>query len=409
MRKRISIAFVLLAWLAGSAFTLLGQTASSPAAQASGNTPPQQKSLQKPITKPAQGQDTAEDSVEQVPITTLEFKPGGTVPGVKGSPAYTNPVLCSADGIPYVSFLDIGNLGMQTVTSLDPKGGHVFSAQAAQGLYDINNIQAYFVAQSFVGLLVNATKDSTKSSQTINLGKGIPPRAVYTGEHHDFLVEFSLDGNFKTAVELPDSFHFWRITALPDDSILVLGYDRINARPHLVILDSGGEIKRTLQIPAQMDEDPVLAQGQAQEDMVKQSLAESSLSWWLFASARQKTLMYQAHKNVPILEVGAGGVVREVTIEHPKGYAIETILPSNDRWLIRYRKEGLADSGEIDLSPKARNYVLYEVDAADGSLKRRIEIADGQFYSATCEKDGAVTAFTIDQDKINLLSADLGR
>jgi hypothetical protein len=113
--------------------------------------------------------------------------------------------------------------------------------------------------------------------------------------------------------------------------------------------------------------------------------------------------------NAAILEVGAGGAVREVTIDHPKGYGMDGVLPSNDRWLIRFRKEGLSETGEINSDPKTKNFVLYEVGPLDGSLRRRIDMADGMLYSSSCEKDGTVTAFAIDQGKVNLLYADLGK
>jgi hypothetical protein len=157
-----------------------------------------------------------------------------------------------------------------------------------------------------------------------------------------------------------------------------------------------------------MDENPVFSEG-ATSDSEKQFKAESAMRSWKFAWARQKVLLFQAHSSAPILEVGAGGAVREVTIEHPKGYGIDGVLPSNDRWLVSFRKDGLSNAGAIDTDPKTKNFVMYEVDPLDGSLRRRIEMADGMFYSSSCEKDGTITAFTIEQEKVNLYSADLGR
>jgi hypothetical protein len=409
--KRISFnALVLLVCLAGFDFRTPAQT-TAPAPQAAGTSQPVATSQtgQPPQKVTAKSVDTppADDLEEQIPVVKLEFRPAGVVPGVSGTEAFDTTIVCSADGVPYVTFTDAKIFGDHSVTSLDPKGGHVFSTQQVQGLYGIQTITWVMVNNSVVGLLVNATKDPS-NPRNINIGKHFPPLAIYPGKHQDFLAEFDLSGNFTKIVELPADLHIWRVAALPDDSLLALGYDRVNARPHLMLLDSGGERKRDIQIPAMMDGNPAFAEGTS-PDINKKMNAEDIMNSWQFAWARQKILLFQLHSSAPILEVGAGGAVREVTIEQPKGYEIDGMLPSNDRWLIRFRKDRLSDTETIDSDPKTRNYVIYEIDSADGSLKRRIEIADEMLYSSSCEKDGTITAFTVEQGKVNLFSADLGR
>jgi hypothetical protein len=411
--KRIPFnAFVVLVCLAGSDLGIFAQT-STPTPQAPSASQPSETSQtgpsqQKAAAKPAKDAPPTDDPEEQIPVVRLDFKPAGVVPGVSGTFAHVNPVVCSADGVPYVSFVDAKSVGIQSVTSLDPKGGHVFSTQQIQGLYDISSILGVFVSDSMVGLRIGATKDPTKSPQTTDTEQGMPPRDVYSGKHHAFLAEFDLSGNFTKVVELPEEPLIWRLAALPDDSLLALGYDRINARPHLMVLDSDGDRKRDLQIPAMMDENSVFSEASS-GDWKKQNLALGALNSWQFTWARQKVLLFQAHSSAPILEVGAGGAMREITIEHPKGYGIDGVLPSNDRWLVRFRKDGLSETRGISTDPKIKDFVLYEVDPVDGSLLRQIEIPDGMFFSSSCEKDGTVTAFTIDQGNVNLLSADLGR
>ena len=412
--KRIPFnALVVLVCLAGCDLRLFAQT-STPTPQAPSASQPSETSQigpsqQKAAAKPADAAPAADDPEEQIPVVRLEFKPAGVVPGVNGTSAFANPVVCSADGVPYVSFVDTKSIGLHSVTSLDAKGGHIFSAQQIQGLYGIQTIAGVMVSDSMMGMLVNATKDSS-NPRTVNIGKDLPPLVLYPGKQQGFLAEFDLSGNFTRVVELelPEGWHIWRLAALPDDSLLALGYDRINAQPHLVILGSGGERKRDLQIPAEMQDNPLLSEGTS-PDPNKQVQAANTMNSWQFAVARHKVLLFQLKSNAPILEVGAGGAVREVAIEHPKGYGIDGVLPSNDRWLIRFRKDGLSETGEINSDPKTKNFVLYEIDPVDGSLRRQIEMANGMFFSTACEKDGTVTAFTTDQGKVNLLSADLGR
>jgi hypothetical protein len=400
--KRISFnALAALVFLAGSDPRFFGQTSASDPQVAS-------QSQQKTATKSVDASDLPNHPEDEIPVIRLEFNPAGVVPGVSGTSAFVNPIVCSADGIPYVSFIDSKNYGVDSVISLDPKGGHIFSTRQIQGLYDISSILGIFVTDSMVGLRIGATKDPTKSPQTTDMGQGTPPRDVYPGKHQAFLAEFDLSGNFTKVVELPKELHILRLAALPDSSLLAVGYDLINARPHLMLLSSSGERKQDLRIPDMMDEYPVFSEA-ASSDSEKRFKAETAMRSWKFAWARQKVLLFQAHSSAPILEVGAGGAVREVTIEQPKGYGIDGMLPSNDRWLISFRKNGLTNAGAINTDPKTKNFVMYEVDPLDGSLKRRIEMADGMFYGSSCEKDGMITAFTVEEDKVNLYSADLGR
>ena len=294
--------------------------------------------------------------------------------------AFASPIICSPSGIPFVTFIEPSDFGPQRIVSLDPKGGHAFSVKAVPGLYDINFIRGYFVSDSVVGILVTATKDDKVAPNTISLGPSLPARHVYTGEHHDYLVEFDNSGNYKATLDLPGQYEFQRVAVLQDDKLLALGFEPANLVPMLLLLDSSGQLVRTLQIPEEMANSPEIVAGQT-SDVVKQAASRSSLSWWIFAPTRNRVLLYQAHTKSPVLEVGAGGAVREVPLQSPKGYVLDGVISANDRWVMRFRRESLSDSGAIDSRPETNNYVIYEVDPSDGSLRRKIDVGDGFFYS----------------------------
>ena len=354
------------------------------------------------------GAGTEDDPAADVPVVKLEFKPHDPISGAQGSSAFLTPIVCSPDEVPFVSFIDPKSFGPQTIESLDPKGGHEFSTKAISDLYGIDFFRSYFVSDTMVGVLVHATTDNKKAANTIPMGPGLQPRAVYTGEHHDYLVEFDSNGAYKKAVELPGRYQFRSLAALPDDNLLALGFDRANSVPQLLVLGSDGQVSRTLQIPSKMQDSPALVEGQA-EGTVERAKAESSLSSWIFASVRHKVLLYQVNASVPVLEVGAGGAVREVHVQFPKGYSLDGVIPADDRWLMRFRRQNLPVAGTIDASPDAGNYVLYEVNPSDGSLRRRVEMATGTFYSVACEQDGVLKAFSVEDGKIRLETAELPR
>jgi hypothetical protein len=350
-----------------------------------------------------------EDSLSRAPVIKLDFKTQPAIRGVNASPVFVNPVLCASDGIPFVDFPQLPDFMEHTIYALDPKGARAFSLDSVSGLYDAR-YQSFLVADSWVGILVNATKDDKHSVESYYALPGISTKKTprYTGEHHEYLVEFGRDGNLKSVLDLPVAYHFHRVAALSNGELLALAYDRTNAVARLLLLDSNGQVVRALVVPSEMQDSPGLVQGQS-GPAINRARAETSLSWWLMAPVRQSLLLYQAHSASPVLEVGVGGATREVPLEAPKGYVLDGVVPANDRWIMRYRRQGLSDSGQIDARPEAGNYVLYEVNPSDGSLKTELDTGTGPLFNIACEQDGVITAFSMNGDKIARMTADIPR
>ncbi|HUX46030.1 MAG TPA: hypothetical protein VMV57_14880 [Terracidiphilus sp.] len=347
------------------------------------------------------------DSTSSISVVQLDFEVKPAIPWVPASPIFAGPIFCSPSGIPYVDFPQPPDYMSHVIYSLNPKGGHEFSAKDVPGLYDPSS-HAYFVSESMVGLLVNATKDGKKSSRTLTLMPGMPPRAISPGAHHDYLVEFDRQGNFKKTLDLPATYHFWRIAELPDETFLALAYDRVNAVPLLFLLNSDGQILRTLELPNGMTQNGEMTQGET-GGITTQVAAESGMSWWLFAPARKDILLYQARSKAPVLEVGAGGVVREVPLQAPKGYVLDDVISASDRWIMRYRKDSISDKGPIDAGPRTKNFVLFEVNPSDGSLRAQFDPGKVSISDIACEHDDVVTAFSMKDGKVILKTADLPR
>ena len=158
-----------------------------------------------------------------------------------------------------------------------------------------------------------------------------------------------------------------------------------------------------------MVSDPAVTQGQSGNG-VNVARAASSLSWWLFGTARGRVLLYQARSHSPVLEVGAGGATRQVQVAAPAGFTLSGVITTNDRWIMQFRKDGLPDHTAIDTHPSSGNFVYYEVDPNDGSLRRRIDLPNDPSVNLACEHDGTVIGFIGERDKqVVPMFADLGR
>lgn len=399
------VLFLLLACV-GLSQAVAGQKAVKPTASSDAS----------PDASPTAQQDT-------IPTITLEFKKDAAIPGVPASWDYETYIPCTATGVPVVAFpkpydpahydpMDAATF-MPSIYSLDPKGGHSYSVAMVPDLYDLR-YSGYLVANSLVGVRVNATPDPTRGPRTIQMPHGATrtlPNA-YTGERREYLIEFDLDGNYKKTLQFPEIYSFARIAALPDGKFVAAAYDRANRVPRLVVLDSNLHILAPLQIPEGLADDPVLQQGETGEAL-NAAKAQSSMGSWMFGTARDRVLLYKAHSGSPVLEVGAGGSVREVPVQTLPDYQMERVIAANDRWLFVFRKQGLTDRGPIDARPQSGLYLTYEVDPNDGSLRRRIDLPpmDEQHPVANiaCIQDGIAISFLSDGKQMIRYTADMPR
>jgi hypothetical protein len=339
----------------------------------------------------------------------LDFKAGPVIPGVTASPVIVEPVQCAPDGMPFLDFPSIPDFKTHVIYGLDPEGARSFSTKSIKGLYDVT-FQGFFPSDSIVGLLVNATEDSKQSQYVVRSADGRETGAGtgYKGEHRDYIVEFDRQGNYKTTIQLSRDYHFWRVMALPDGDLVALAYDRGNAEARLFLLGAGGEVIRALAMPAKMEDTPALREGRSGPDL-NRARAESSLSSYYLVRSGQRVLLYRAHSTAPLLEVGAGGFIREVPLSAPEGYELDGLVAGEERWIVRYRRKGISGTGEIDARPSAGNFVLYEVSPRDGSLMRRMDPGTGPLFNIACEQDGVITAFSMNQDKVVKMAADAPR
>lgn len=340
---------------------------------------------------------------EEIRITEATFSQKGQVPGITASPVISPPI-CGADGTPYVSVPEPPTYAMQTVYSMSLQGTHVFAYQAAPGLYDVQFL-GLFASDSFLGVVVNATTESEKADLGIQSRDGGLKVAgsAYKGVHHQYIVKFGLDGSYQSSLSLPEAYGFRRVASLSDGNLVALAYDRANAVARLFLLDSSGKEIRQIQLPEAMENSPELKQGETGNDL-NRARAESSISWWLFAQVRNRTLLYLSRSRAPVLEVGPGGLLREVPYQNPPGYELDAIIPSTSHWFFRFRK---AESSEKQTLQES-DFVVYEVDPNDGSLMRQVVARSGPGFGVACENDGQLIGLSTDSDsRYVLMVADL--
>ena len=76
---------------------------------------------------------------------------------------------------------------------------------------------------------------------------------------------------------------------------------------------------------------------------------------------------------------------------------------------MRYRKESLSDSGQIDIDQRPKTMRFTRSIHSMRRLKTQIDVGSGPLFSISCEQDGLITAFSMEGDKIIRKTADLPR
>ncbi len=349
-----------------------------------------------PVTEPT---EQASDSQDLIPNLDVQFKAGDPIPGITASPVMVIPIQCNGDGAAIIDMLMPPEFRDHTIYLVHPTKASAIPVKNIPGLSNIQIVNV-FASHSLVGVLLYATKVTTDSSKT--------------KDYRYFIATFDPNNGYRETIEIPISYQVYRFAILPSGDFVIFGYDTAGDTPRLWLLDSSGEIKRAIQLPEKVQDAIKTVPEDKKLDAMPYPIADSMRASKAFGNPRftaygEKVIFGLAGKK-SVLEIGNGGSVREVQIESPKGYDFDGFIPSNDRWIVQFKRSGLPDSGQVDLRPEAQNILFYEVTASDGTLRRRLDLKSDPIGSIACEKDGVLMNFKTD-DKQHLIpvTADLGK
>jgi hypothetical protein len=332
-----------------------------------------------------------ENPIPQISLTFSEAMP---IPGVQGSPVVVMPMQCAPDGVPFMETLLPPSFREMHVSSLEKKGGHSFSLEHIPDLYDVM-LLSYFPSSAEVAFLIYGTREPKQSEYTMQTqtGSSISGKA-HRGDHHDFIALFDRNGRYKSLIDLPPELEYRKIAEFDSGDFLLLAYNPVNRVASLQVLNSSGEPVRTVALPLGMANSPALMQGET-GGAVRGMHASASLSLWQFVSARGKLILYEPHAQVPVLELGPEGEVREVPLATPPGYELDAFIPSDDKWIVRFRRSGLSDEQVNDASTRSGNFRLDEINPLDGSILANLTMESGSVLNIACESNGNIISITL--------------
>ena len=328
------------------------------------------------------------------PVHTLDFKTVDAPPGLTVSSVMTFPTECTSDGSLFFDMLDSKNLKMHTLVSVHGKDSKTYQVSAISDLNDVSII-SIFPSDDTVGVLVRASKE--KPGQPL---PGRSPAGIAWRDYHNFIAEFDRDGQYKEAIQLPMEYSLSHFAILPPGEFLVTGYDKLNSTVRLLVLKQSGEVLRSLDLPSARE----FAAANASADSAdSDKAARQLLGSILFTPYKNDILVWRMNSGDSILDVGAGGYVREVSLRPPQGEVFVDLVAASDRWLAHFRIESTRENAAYSQSA----YSYYELNPQDGSIVSKL-VQTGEAPTAiSCESGGRYIAFRRDQDsKLILLGAE---
>ena len=269
------------------------------------------------------------------PTIKLTFVEEKDAPKVAASQVVYGPMGCSPDGgifMETASASDLRDIALSSiVVGHDGFTGASFSIATIPDLHDAR-LRSYFATESEVAVLVNATRDDALSTSkwtvVTNTGQRFE-QEVKSGTHHDYLVTFDRQGNYKGAVELDVPFTPRRVAVFGSGLLLVLGFDA-DKKTRFAFVNADGSLQRFL------DTDKPLLGSEKMMDALGllkvqppefQANPHPELGLAQIVSFHDNLLFVWSGMSW-ILEISPSGALRRVPIHVPKGAVIDHLIPS---------------------------------------------------------------------------------
>jgi hypothetical protein len=356
-------------------------------------------------------------SQQSVPTKTIEFKAVESDSNFSLPPVTNGLPHCNSDGALVLDAMDAGSLNKRAEDAAARKPltavqytlitirGRTIQTVSSSAISDLNDLFVLdvFPADSGLYFLVRGSKEHAGER-----GRGKSPTGIPWSSYRNYIARFDADGVYKGVTEIqagcdmlqPGHCEVSHLAVLPSGDFLVTESDPVTSTLRLLYLNLSGEVLKQIDVPA--GRKPIDWGGRDSNPAILQE-AKNFLASVLFTAFDQSILVWRSNSNDPILEIRAGGGVREVPLQTPQGFRFVNMITSNDRWVAHFRN----DETPPDARMSEETDTYYEIRPQDGSLVARLVQKGDVPRSIACESSGTYTAFKMsDLGKLVLLKAN---
>ncbi len=313
------------------------------------------------------------------PLYRITVESRDPVGGLPPSSRISAPYECTNDGAVFANLvLQPSELSppVELIVSIAPSGEvHEFRLDQLSELHDVMP-KGDYASESEVVLLVRAAPEDKQGKKSFVTSDGVEHEVTGNlAEHHDYLVIFDRKGNYKKRVQIDDSFAVYRVGMFPSGAFLAFGFDHGDHSPKLMMLKEDGTLLKLLD----------LSKNHAPASMFG-TLDGSGKGPAIFVKPVQlmpygdSIVVVLNQSKFPLLEVNGAGAMRAIKPKLPEGMQINMLIPS--------------DENLYALTNETRDGSIYELNAHDGKVLRRFQVADhGLGVEVACVHDGKFLSF----------------
>ena len=356
-----------------------------------------------PATSPSSGATGSGDTTNKAPSSPVTFRAEQPVPGFTAPNAIAGPIRCSTDGTAFLNTPLPPDFQNFLVSAISDKGAVGFPIANLPGLENIR-FQDFFPSGHSLTYLVTASPNPRVGQSSLGGGQQTAKRGT---EYHHYLLQFDRTGVFQKSIQLPDGTQFLRFAILPSGNLVASGFDVANNVPRLMLLNPDGAVLRPLELPSGMEKKAEFDQLQQRLGTAASVAGSQMYSRGLFAS-QALGVVYSLPGSAAVLSITGDGTVREVNVQAPEGYALDSLVSSDGGWIVQFRRANAPGQGAVDARPESRNFVYFQVDPRDGSLVRELDLRGSKVAWVACQHDNKLIAYKMDENsRLIPMSADI--
>lgn len=313
-----------------------------------------------------------------LPQTTLDFQPVGNGLPLPATFVYLNHPVCGPDGTYYMN-AEMLPRGERQIIAVSPNDKNAVRNYTMSSIMGLVNVQPRLMDAEGSDLYVLVEAAKTDDLFNHDVKPGSPEARKY---RKSFILHFHGEPYSPDVIPLGLPFFPEQFAATSDGKFVFLGLDRTNQTPVLAVIDGSGELNHYIDAYQNFDSNKSIVAHAPQnlKSQFKTMPEGAPLDFTLVAAQfvhYRDSLLLLMPGSKPKIFTFRGGALESTELHLPAGFEADSLIPSENSWLIR-ATDGTSNDKAI----------IVMVNPSDGKALRIIHSPKFGVNDITCVHDG---------------------